>query len=96
MIKSRMDEQFRELRNGVRRVITYKPREHDELIAEVLLDLWKSLHAQGVQAFDFAHTALLLSESVMSHYESPKENVHFGEYLQKAGARKIKIFSDAK
>lgn len=61
-------------------------------MAASFLDVWREFHGKGADPYEFAHAALLMAEMVVSHYETPEENVAFGKYLQKAGARKISIF----
>lgn len=93
MVKCRMDAKFLELEEHVRAIVSKNTQPGEEESISALLDTWKALHANGVEGFNFAHMALLMAEAVMTFYEPLDCNLAFGEYLQRAGASKIRCTS---
>ena len=85
-----MDDVQKELSAFIQEMIGDSHRPGKKIALAEILKLWEKLHAKGVMAFDFAHAAVVISECVMTRYDSLEENIVFGEYLKECGAGKIR------
>lgn len=59
-----------------------------------LLEAWSDLEKQGVEAYDFAHVAVLIAEGAMISYDSLDELRKFGEHLKTTGSNIIRAVDD--
>lgn len=89
-----MDKNFLLFRERIERIVCHSQRPNKRLVAEELIQVWERLHSQGVDAFDFAHVAVLASEAAMQTYDTLDEFQKFGKHLQERGASVVRCVSE--
>lgn len=89
-----MSESFELLKERAERVIVQSGRPDKKVVLARLLDAWADLEKQGVEAFDFAHVAVLVAECAMQSYDSLEELEAFGVHLKDRGSSVIRCVQD--
>jgi hypothetical protein len=65
-------------------------RPNKQAALAALLTTWAELEGQGVDAYDFAHVAVLVAEGAMISYDELEEVEAFGEHLKSRGSSIIR------
>jgi|GEM_PF-4032291 len=80
-----MNQDFERWRAHIDYVVAKSKRPGTRRAADALADCWEKLEREGVEAFDFAHVAIIMASSAMCNFDHMEEIYHFGKSMVEEG-----------
>lgn len=87
-----MEEKFQNLEEFAKGKLS-DLRPDQEKAVDAIITLWRSLQAEGMQGFDFAHALLNMAESTMFTFEGIEEAKIFGEFTQESATQILRAIN---